>query len=236
MPAVNAKPFVPVYIGLLCVAALLSAGCGEGGPAKTPPKPGERKITANEIRAQFESALQPIYALVEIASADSVIPPETAADVKTKLEELKKKYAAEDAYKQGIDGVVKKLEDHLRIVRERQNGVLALYLCGVIRFFDPDNSRVVRYEKWGETVKNRPRVTIRGWYEPRDTPTKIIYTFVEVYTPEDGQTHHLEVREGEEFLGLKYVRMIGDKRGILFEYMKTEDRFEVYSKSWLRRL
>ena len=220
----------------LCAVALLAAGCGEGGSTKAPPKPGERKISANEIRAQIDNALQPVYALVEQASADSNVPPETSADVKTKLEDLKKKYATEDAYKQGIDGVIKKLEDQLRIVRERQNGVIALYLCGIIRFFDPDNSRVVRYEKWGETVKNRPRVTIRGWYEPRDTPTKIIYTFIEVYTPEDGQTHHLEVREGEEFLGLKYVRMIGDKRGILFEYMKTEDRFEVFSKSWLRRL
>ena len=220
----------------LCAVALLSAGCGEDGPTKAPPKPGERKITANEIRAQMDNALQPIYALVENALADSIIPAETAADVKSKLDELKKKYAAEDAYKQGIEGVVNKLEDQLRIVRERQNGIFVLYLCGVIRFFDPDNSRVVRYEKWGETVKNRPRVTIRGWYEPRDTPTKIIYTFLEVYTPEDGQTHHVEVREGEEFLGLKYVRMIGDKRGILFEYMKTEDRFEVFSKSWLRRL
>lgn len=234
--AISGYAVVQSCVVAFCAAALLLAGCGESGPAKAPPKPGEHKTTANEIRTQFDSVLQPVYALVEAASADSVVPTETASDVKTKLEELKKKFANEEAYKQGIDGVVKKLEDQLRIVRERQNGVFALYLCGVIRFFDSDNSRVVRYEKWGETVKNRPRVTIRGWYEPRDTPTKIIYTFIEVYTPEDGQTHHLEVREGEEFLGLKYVRMIGDKRGILFEYLKTEDRFEVYSKSWLRRL
>ncbi len=236
-PARAAKPaVVQVCVAVLCSVALLSAGCGEDGSTKAPPRPGERKVTANEIRTQIDNALQPIHALVEIASADSIIPADTAADVKTKLEELKRKYASEDAYKPAVEGVVNKLEDQLRIVRERQNGIFALYLCGVIRFFDPDNSRVVRYEKWGETVKNRPRVIIRGWYEPRDTPTKIIYTFLEVYTPEDGQTHHLEVREGEEFLGLKYVRMIGDKRGILFEYMKTEDRFEVYSKSWLRRL
>ncbi len=217
-----------------CAAVLLLAGCGPEAPSDA--KPGaERKPTAAEIRAQFDSALQPVYAIVAASTADTRVPNELAAQVQTQLDERKKKYASEAAYKEGIRGVVTKLEDELRVVRDRQNGVLALYLCGTIRYFDPDNSRVVRFEKWGETVKNRPVVTIRGWYEPRDTTIRIIYVFLEVFTPEDGQTRHVEVREGEEFLGLKYVRMIGEKRGILFEYMKTKDRFEVYSQSWLRR-
>jgi hypothetical protein len=216
------------------VAVALLSGCGsETGSTPRPPAP--RPPTAAEIAGKFDSALQPVYALVANATADTQVPPDLAAQVQGQIEERKRTYSSDPKYKEGIEGVVTKLEDALRTVRDKQNGVLALYLCAIIRTFDPDNSRVVRFEKWGETVKNRPVVTIRGWYEPRDTETKTIYTFVEVYTPEDGQTHHVQVREGEEFLGLKYVRMIGEKRGIQFEYLKTRDRFEVYSSSWLRR-
>ena len=213
---------------------VLLASCDSASTAK-PAAPAEHVPTAAEIRAQFDSALQPVYDIVAHCEADTQVPVETSTAVQTQLDERKKKYASQPAYKEATHGVVTRLEDGLRVVRDKQNGVLALYLCGLIRYFDPDNSRVVRFEKWGETVKNRPVVTIRGWYEPRDTQERTIYTFLEVYTPEDGQTHHLQVREGEQFLGLEYVRMIGNRAGILFEYLKTRDRFEVYSKSWLRR-
>lgn len=218
------------------VLVAVFAGCGVDSPSGAKPKPPvPHEPTAAEVRAQFESALQPILAIVATCGADTRVPPETATGLQAQLEDLKKKYASHAAYKEGAHGAVTRLEDGLRVTRDRQNGVLALYLCSLIRYFEPNNSRVVRFEEWGKTVKNRPVVTIKGWYEPRDTEHRVIYTFVEVFTPEDGQTHHLQVREGEEFLGLKYVRMIGDRSGILFEYLKTRDRFEVYSQSWLLR-
>ena len=223
----------PAFVS--CAAILLLAGCDSQSPgAKSKPEV-EREPTAAEIRAQFDAVLQPLHAFVASADADSSVPPEMTAQLQTQLDERKKKFASAKAYREGTDGVVTKLEDSLRVARDRQNGVLVLYLCELIKYFDPGNSRVVRFEKWGETVKNRPVVTIRGWYEPRDTTVRIIYAFLEVHTPEDGQTHHIQVREEEEFLGLKYVRIIGKKRGIVFEYLKTKDRFEVYSRSWLRQ-
>lgn len=226
-------------MGRAVVSWAVIAGLTSCGPASAPgtkPAPGvEKPVTAAEIRAQFEAVLQPIFGLVAGATADTRVSPELAAQVRSQLDERKSKYASAAAYKEGTHAVVTKLEDSLRDVRDKQNGVLALYLCELIRYFEPNNSRVVRFEQWGQTVKNRPVVTIRGWYEPKDTTVRIVYTFVEVYTPEDGQTHHAQVREGDEIFGLKYVRMIGNKRGILFEYMKTKDRFEVYSPSWLRR-
>lgn len=217
------------------LALVLAAGC-DSKPAEEAPKPPPPKApTASEIRAQLDAALQPVYTIVDTGGADTRVPDDTAAQVQAQVEEHKKKYSAQGAYKEGVRGAVNTLEDKLRMVRDKQNGVLALYLCSVIRSLDPDNSRVVRFESWGATVKNRPVVTIKGWYEPRDTPERTIYTFLDVYTPEDGKTAHIEVREGEEFLGLKYVRMIGNRQGILFEYLKTKDRFEVYSQSWIRR-
>ncbi|NUM53333.1 MAG: hypothetical protein HUU46_06795 [Candidatus Hydrogenedentes bacterium] len=217
-----------------CVVAALLLGC-ESEPPPKPTPPGERPPSAADIRRQFESVLQPIFDIVDDSTADTRVPEELAAQVQTQLAERKSKYAAEPAYKEAIGGVIDTLENKLRVVRDKQNGVLALYLCTLIRFFDPENSRVVRYEKWGETVKNRPVATINGWYEPRDAPVRTIYAFIEVYTPEDGQTHHLQVREGEEFFGLRFVEMIGNKSGILFEYLKTRDRFKVFSKSWLQK-
>ena len=224
----------------LPIAALLSLvvcgpGCGEKPRESASKKPAEHVPTAPEIRGHFEGALQPVFAIVDSCGADTRVPAEVAAQVQAQIDDGKSKYSSQPAYKDGIRKVVERLEDSLRIVRDRQNGVLALYLCSIIRSFDPKNSRVVRFEVWGETVKNRPVVTINGWYEPRDTSVRTMYAFLDVYLPETGKTQHIEVREGEEFLDLKFVRIIGNRQGILFEYTKTNDRFEVYSPSWLRR-
>ena len=69
-----------------CAAVLLLAGCGPEAPSDA--KPGaERKPTAAEIRAQFDSVLQPVYAIVAACTADTRIPSELAAQVQTQLDE-----------------------------------------------------------------------------------------------------------------------------------------------------
>lgn len=219
----------------LPLLVVLVASCGAPEkPAK--PEPGvDRPATPAEIQAQFDAILQPIYHLVATATPDSVVPPELWPQVRAQLEERRKQVSALPAYKQGVQGTVKRLEDGLRTARDAQNGALVLLLCDVIRFFDPDNSRLLRFQKWGEMVRNRPVVTIRGWYEPRDTEVRTVYAFLEVYTPEDGQTHFIQVQEDEVFFNLRYYKMIGNKQGIVLEYLPTGDQFDVYSPSWKRR-
>ncbi len=226
----------------LCVSAALSlgfllavGGCDgktampQGNPGDPPP------LSAQQVQSQYEAVLAPLYQMVAVADPNSHVEPSLGQQYRAHLDEVRKKVMSSPSHKDGVTNVVKRLEDALRTAREAQNGPLVLLLCEIVRFFEPGNARLPRFEKWGEIVKNRPIPVIRGWYEPRDTDERTIYAFLEVYTPEDGQTHHVEVREGEEFLTLRFEKMIGDKAGIRLIYTVTGDVIEVYSPSWKRR-
>ena len=215
-------------------AMLLLGSCDRKAPEVV--KPGaEKPLSAAEVQGQINAVLFPVHEMVAKATTDSVVDPAWMPQLKVPLDEIRKKLGTSNAYKEGAHGAVKSLEDDLRIAREAQNAGLVLMLCDLVRYFEPKNARLPRFEKWASMVKNRPVVTIRGWYEPRDTTVRIIYVFLEIYTPEDGQTHHIQACEGEEFYNLRFEKIIGDKRGIRFEYAVSGDQFEVYTRSWQRQ-
>lgn len=214
---------------------LLLAGCRENGTGSAQPPGSPPPPSADNIQAQFNAILAPLYELVETANADSPVAPELSGLYGTRLEEARQKLSSSPAYPEGVNRVINQLEDSLRAARDTQNGALVLLLCDIVRRLDPNNARLPRFEKWGEMVKNRPVVVIRGWYEPRDTETRTIYAFLEVFTPEDGKVHHVQVREGEEFLNLRFEKTIGNKAGIRLIYVVTGDEIEIYSPSWRRR-
>ena len=72
----------------------------------------------------------------------------------------------------------------------------------------------------------------QGWYQPLYEDIEVIYAFIEVYLPESGKVHNIRVRQGDEFHGLRFVKIIGKNRGIEFEHLETGDRFEVYVPRW----
>jgi len=218
-----------------CFATTLVLGsCDRKAPEVV--KPGaEKPLNAAEVQGQIDAILRPVHEMVAKATTDSTVDPAWLPQLKAQLDDQRKKLGSSNAYKEGVHGAVKSLEDDLRIAREAQNANVVLLLCDLIRYFEPKNARLPRFEKWASMVKNRPIVTIRGWYEPRDTTVRIIYVFLEIYTPEDGQTHHIQACEGEEFYHLRFEKIIGDKRGIRFEYTVSGDEFEVYTRSWQRQ-
>lgn len=126
--------------------------------------------------------------------------------------------------------VVGRLDARLAAAREDMNTDLVMLLCDLIEIIEPDNSKLPRYREWASILLARPDVTIRGWFEfgePRYGDDEI-YVLLEVRLPATGEVERVQVREGEEFLGLKFHRIIGKKRGILLEYLATGDRFGVY--------
>jgi hypothetical protein len=107
---------------------------------------------------------------------------------------------------------------------------VALFLCDLIETLEPDNTKVPRFREWARIQLERPLVKIVGWFEfeePRFGSDEI-YVLLEVYVPATGKTQRPRVMEGEEFMNLKFHRIIGKKRGVVLEYLPTKDRFAVY--------
>jgi hypothetical protein len=213
------------------------AGCedkpgGTGPPPRSPDK--ERPLTAPEVAAEMDRILAPLYAMVRTAQRESPVPPELDQQLLSQLKELKATHGATPEGERGIRLAAHTLEAQLAPARESQNGPLVLLICRLMREVEPGNIRLQRYEEWARIEKDRPVVAIRGWYEPLDAPVRTVFTFLEVFLPASSEMKRLRVQEGDEFLGLKYRKMIGNKRGMELVYLATGDRFEVYGPRWRR--
>ncbi|GMU91599.1 MAG: hypothetical protein AMXMBFR4_06570 [Candidatus Hydrogenedentota bacterium] len=203
----------------------LAAGCGE---EKVELPAGPVQVSADEIARQLNAVLAPVYQMAATADSHTAVPAGWGDHLKSQLNDVKGKVAAEPAYKEGMRSVVRKIEDQLKPVRDVQNVDLVLLLCDLIRYFEPNNARAERYMGWAQTLKNRPVVVIRGWYEPLDVPEEIVFVFVEVYLPDKNEVHHERVVVGDEFHNLRFKRIIGNKHGMMLEYIPTGDEFGVY--------
>jgi hypothetical protein len=220
-------------VGILVAVLLLAGtGCDEGAlPAPPPPVDGLPDTEA-AITAEIEKGMKPLYDFVPALARQTPVPPDFSQSLRQHLAGANEKYRGTQEGKEALRNVVRHLEDVLKVAREAQNGLAVLLICDLIRIVEPNNSRVARYEEWATIEKNRPVVMLRGWYVDESNDPPEINAFIEVFLPETGEVEHLRVREGEEFLGLKFRRILGKRRGMLLEYMKTGDLFEVYLRSW----
>lgn len=220
---------VPLSVMILILAG---EGCDKG-KIPTPPSPsGETAGTEEAITAEVEQGLKPLYEFVPTLTRQTPVPAQFAQSMRQHVQQATEKYRGTQDGKEALRNVVRHLEDVLVVAREAQNGLAVLLICDLIRIVEPNNSRVARYEEWATIEKNRPVVMLRGWYVDEEEDPPVINAFVEVFLPETGEVEHLRVREGEEFLGLKFRKILGKRRGMQLEYLKTGDLFEVYLRSW----
>lgn len=227
-----AQVFPQRIVGVL-IAVVLLAGTGCDEDTLPAPPPSDRMPdTEVAITAEIEKGMKPLYDFVPALTRQTPVPPDFSLTLRQHLTDANEKYHGTQEGKEALRNVVRHLEDVLKVAREAQNGLAVLLICDLIRIVEPNNSRVVRYEEWATIEKNRPVVMLRGWYVDENFDPPIINAFIEVFLPETGEVEHLRVREGEDFLGLKFRTILGKRRGMLLEYMKTGDLFEVYLRSW----
>ncbi|MFO7976969.1 MAG: hypothetical protein R6V12_20345 [Candidatus Hydrogenedentota bacterium] len=217
---------------LLVVCVGLCMGCLEKGEKDvTPPPPPELPPPTHpepeEIAEEIKTGLQP---LDNVASFEIGITPDLKQQLIGHLMTAKRNHSDTEWGRKALMYVAHELEDRLQAARDNMHTDLVLLLCDLIEVLEPDNTKLPRFREWAKIQLERPIVKIVGWFEfeqPRYGEDEI-YALLEVYIPATGKKERPKVMEGEEFLGLKFHRIIGKKRGMVLEYLKTKDKFAVY--------
>ena len=73
----------------------------------------------------------------------------------------------------------------------------------------------------GHDQLNRPQVKVTG----NTTMDGVTIWFLQLYLPETKTTESVQVRQGDEFHGLRFVDTLGNNRAIELEYLKLNERF-----------
>ena len=218
-------------LAALVVCVALVAGCFEKDKRVLPPPPEQLPPpihpSAEEIADEIAVGLAP---LDEVVTFETGITPELRDQLIEYLDNARRTHSATEWGRQGLVLTANRLEDRLEDAKANMFTDVALFLCDLIETIEPENTKVPRYREWAKIQLERPLVKIVGWFEfeePRFGKDEI-YVLLEVYVPATGKTERPKVMEGEEFMNLKFHRIIGKKRGIVLEYLPTKDRFAVY--------
>ncbi|HOE65978.1 MAG TPA: hypothetical protein PLO62_05590 [Candidatus Hydrogenedentes bacterium] len=180
--------------------------------ASPPPPP-----TAPEIAQQIRSQVDPL-----VAQAPS---PAARTQLLNVLQAAKATHSVTDNGKQALSTIKSELEDRVKQSFEDKRWAVCMVLCDAVDVMDPGNQRVARYKERATIEFNKPQVKLQGFVT--DEETKAVYAYLEIFLPETNKTERKQVQENEEFLGLRFVEIIGDLRGIKLEYKKTGEIFDV---------
>lgn len=219
-----------VLVGCGVVLLLLLTGCGEDfkvQPAQQAPPPPPPP-SAEELANQGMQRLQILSVIPKNLPLQMVLTDEARQKLIQDLLAWKSSVSKEKNGAEAVSRLMAQLEDRLRAARDDQNPALTLLLCDLLEALGSTTTRIDVSREWAKVYNNRPVVVIKGWFQQMDTPNEEIYAFCEVFLPETGEVHTVQVREGDEFYGMLFVQIIGKNRGMRIRYLATNDTFEVY--------
>ena len=104
---------------------------------------------------------------------------------------------------------------------------MVLHCLDVYDALNPGAIKYNRLRNMAELQMRKPRVDLKGFFSDGGTDGTV-YALVEITDPVQDKVHKENMREGEEMHGLRFHRIIGNQRGVEFEYLAIPgDFFEV---------
>ena len=220
-------------IGFALAVVIILVGCGEdfritpkSEETQQPPPPPPP--SADELATQAMQQLSILNVIPKNVPLQMVLSDDARRRVIQGALDWKSAMGREQNGAEAVTKLMGMLEDRLRAARDDQNPGLTLLLCDLLESLGSTTTRIEVSRQWAQVYNNRPVVVIKGWFQQMDTPNEEIYAFCEVFLPETGEMHTVQVREGDEFYGLLFVQIIGRNRGMRLRYLATNDTFEVY--------
>jgi hypothetical protein len=208
------------------------AGCDqifkqeEEVPEDVPPPP-----TPDEMVAEALDRLQMLDVIPKDVPLQFLISEQGRGQLLGYIRDWKRETLATEGGEEAVDRLTADLEQQLESARQEQNAAVVLLVADMLEELGSQKGIIRRYREWAEVHNNRPVVVVKGWYEEGEEgapPSELLtLAIIDVYIPETGEKKHMMVEEGEEFEDLRFIEIIGRKRGVRLRYLPTGDKFDV---------
>lgn len=189
--------------------------------APPPPPPTPEEIAAKIINElQLNQPLPP---------SDFVIPPELVAGMKAAASNQKAMLSATEDGKKALAIVSQQVDSRLRQSFNSEVWSLTLALSDLHTILNPGS---VKFD--GERIRaiaelSRPVVVIKGIVN--DGTTGRPFARLEITLPLEGRTVTETMKQDEQLYGIRFVEVIGNSHGIVFEYRETGELFDVLTNA-----
>ena len=206
---------------LVVMAAMVISGCTGCTPAEKPPEEPEAPPppTALEIRQEITAPIMPLVQQYSVPWKDlKEIPQGQRFGAMDQVRAARQKHLAGENGEEGIRMAADMIEEQLRGAYEMQAWPLTVFLYSALN--NVMQQRAANYAQLFERARaflDMPRPTVTGFFAQGGSPV----VFIDVYLPREERTERVQVREGEEFVGLVLVEIKGNNRGAIIEHLDT---------------
>ncbi|HNR35288.1 MAG TPA: hypothetical protein PKO36_08915 [Candidatus Hydrogenedentes bacterium] len=204
-------------------AMILMVACAPPVPPPTVAEP-----SAIEIAGAFRQALYPITSLLATTpgvigwgdggrGAPAFMTDEIKASVVENVRQVKDQYSACKHYAEALNIVNAELEQSMAEAESQFRWRTMMGFIEAYETINPGTLKIARLKERAQIQLNCPEVALKGFFidkEKNDT-----YAFFHLILHPGNEEKRVQARVGDEFYGLRFVEIIGKRRGAVLEYL-----------------
>ncbi len=205
-------------LGLVLIVSILT-GCN---PSLPPPPPPPSVPIGPQTKQEVLNLVLPALAPVEATLADGPgkggLPDTARAAMMAQLREAVSKYGNLPFGREALRDVGYKIAEMGKKASTQERWRLALTCVDAFDILQMESMTVSRLGDRAKTMMEQPTVRVRGFLEDKDKGS--LYVFLELVNRKTGAVEKVQAREGEEFNGIRLIRVIGRNQKVRVEYTK----------------
>lgn len=212
-----------VYIILM---AIFIIGCSEPEPEVVEAPPPPPPPTPQEIAAKIINDLK---LDAPLPAPGASFDPAALATATQQLTQKKAQLAATEDGKLSLQIVSQKINSRVRASFNNELWGHVLAYSGMHEILNNGSTKFLAEKTKAVAELKKPKVTIKGILNDGQSGSRSAY--LDIYLPFENVTHSESMKIGDQLYGIRFVEIIGNNQGIIFEYMETGENFEVLTKA-----
>ena len=204
---------VPVLVGLLLLAGILIPACSP--PPPPPPQPVGPQ-TKEEVFALVSPIIEPLR---KAAAPGGQLPVEAERNMLLgQLRDAVGQYGNTDFGKAALREVGYEISEIAKKSSDQERWRMTLLCVDAYGVLSMDGKLIGRLNDRAKNMLAQPSVRVHGFLEDGDN--KDLYVFLDIVDRKTGEVKKVQAREGEEFDGLRLLKVMGRNQKVRMEYLK----------------
>jgi len=174
--------------------------------------------TKQEVLALVLPALAPLEAVLAAPAGKGGLSEADRTGVMSALRDSVAKYGNLACGREALHDVGFKLAEMGKKASTQERWRLALACVDAFDILQMESLTVGRLGERAKTMMEQPTVRVRGFLE--DKEKNDLYVFMELVNRKTGEVEKVQAREGEEFGGIRLLKVIGRNQKVRVEYLK----------------
>ena len=198
----------------LSMLAAMAASCKVEPPPPPPPPPMGPQTKA-EVLALVRPVIAPLRFSVE---GSTPLDNQARAVILQNLRQAVMEHGGKDFGREALREVGYEIAELGKEASADERWKLALFCVDAFDTLSMESALLSRISDRAEKMLEQPTVRVRGFLE--DGVDKTLYVFMDIVDRRTGEVKKVQAREGEEFHGLRMIKVLGRNKQVRFEYIK----------------